>query len=78
MSTGSLAEIPLIDLSPYFAGDSADKRRVADEISRACERIGFFMVSGHGVDPALIERARRESVAFFDLPLTSTVEPDFG
>ena len=42
--------------------------RRSQEISRACERIGFFMVSGHGVDPALIERARRESVAFFDLP----------
>ena len=69
MSTGSLTEIPLIDLSPYFVGDPADKRRVANEISRACERIGFFMVSGHGVDPALIERARRESVAFFGLPM---------
>ena len=69
MSTGTLAEIPLIDLSPYFAGDPTDKRRVAEEISRACERIGFFMVSGHGVDPALIARARSESVEFFGLPM---------
>ena len=69
MSTGHLSEIPLIDLGPYFAGDDADKRRVADEISRACERIGFFLVSGHGVDPALCARARRLSRAFFDLPL---------
>ena len=45
MSTGNLAKIPLIDLSPYFVGDSADKRRVADEISRACERIGFFILN---------------------------------
>ena len=69
MSTGAFTEIPLIDLGPYFAGDRAGKRRVADEISRACERIGFFLVSGHGVDPALCEQARRESLAFFELSL---------
>ena len=69
MSTGAFTEIPLIDLGPYFAGDRAGKRRVAEEISRACERIGFFLVSGHGVDPALCEQARRESMAFFELSL---------
>ena len=69
MSTGPLSEIPLIDLGPYFAGDGAGKQRVADEISRACERIGFFLVSGHGVDLALCERARDVSRAFFGLPL---------
>ena len=63
-----LSEIPLIDLSPYFAGSLADKKRVAGEISRACEHIGFFLVSGHQVDPALIEGVQRESRAFFDLP----------
>ena len=42
MPTTSLSEIPLIDLGPYFARDPAAKRRVAGEISRACERIGFF------------------------------------
>ena len=41
MSTGAFTEIPLIDLGAYFAGDRASKRRVAEEISRACERIGF-------------------------------------
>ena len=69
MSTGAFTEIPLIDLGPYFAGDRASKRRVAEEISRACEHIGFFLVSGHGVDPALCEQARHESMAFFELSL---------
>ena len=69
MSTGAFTEIPLIDLGAYFAGDRAGKRRVAEEISRACEHIGFFLVSGHGVDPALCEQARRESMAFFELSL---------
>ena len=69
MSTTSHSDIPLIDLGPYFTGDRAAKRRVAGEINRACERIGFFLVSGHGVDLALCESMRRESRAFFALPL---------
>ena len=66
---GSLSAIPLIDLGPYFAGGLADKRRVAEAINRACEHIGFFLITGHGVDSALCERARRVSRAFFDLPV---------
>ncbi len=69
MPANPLSEIPLIDIGPYFGGGHADQKRVADEMSRACERIGFFLVSGHQVDPALIEGVRRESRAFFDLPM---------
>ena len=69
MSACHSTEIPLIDLAPYFAGGRADKERVAREIGRACERIGFFLISGHGVDTSLCERARDASRAFFDLPL---------
>ena len=63
------SQIPLIDIGPYFAGGRADKKRVADEMSRACERIGFFLISGHGVAPALVEGVQRESKAFFALLL---------
>ena len=69
MPANPLSEIPLIDIGPYFAGGRADKKLVADEISRACERIGFFVVSGHGVAPALVEGVQRESKAFFALLL---------
>ena len=44
MPANTLSEIPLIDIGPYFAGSHADRKRVADEISRACERIGFFLL----------------------------------
>ena len=61
MSTGPFSEIPLIDLGPYFSGSHADRQRVAGEVHSACERIGFFLISGHGVDPALCEQARDAS-----------------
>ena len=69
MTAGPATQIPLIDLAPYFAGGRADKERVAREIGRACERICFFLISGHGVDTSLCARARKASRAFFDLPL---------
>ena len=74
MPANSPSEIPLIDIGPYFGGSHADRKRVADEMSRACEHIGFFLVSGHGVDPALIEGVQRESKAFFGLPLKEKLE----
>ena len=42
---------------------------VVDDVRRACEEIGFLVVTGHGVDAALVEEVDRLSRAFFDLPL---------
>jgi isopenicillin N synthase-like dioxygenase len=46
--------IPVVDLGGSF-GDGPERARVAAEIHRACRETGFFYVSGHGVDAALIE-----------------------
>src|SRR5205823_4143993 len=40
------ADIPIIDISPFFAGG---KRTIVDAIARACEEVGFFGIVGHGV-----------------------------
>ncbi|MDR3513363.1 MAG: 2-oxoglutarate and iron-dependent oxygenase domain-containing protein [Caulobacteraceae bacterium] len=62
--------VPVIDISPYFSGDPAQKRAVARQIDEACRAIGFLVISGHGVPTELIERAGRLARAFFDLPLS--------
>ena len=61
--------VPVVDLSAYFSGSEADKKRVAAEIDAACRSIGFLIVSGHGVPQDLIDRVDRTSRAFFDLPV---------
>ena len=63
-----MSAVPIIDLAPSFAGDEAARRAVAAEIGRACETIGFLMVTGHGVSQNLIDEADGLSRAFFDLP----------
>jgi len=53
--------IPTIDLGE---GPAA----IAGDVGRACERVGFFTVVGHGVARALIDDVAGQSRRFFDLP----------
>ena len=49
----TLRQVPVIDIAPFLGGDRDGKVRVAAEVKQACEDIGFFVITGHGVDPAL-------------------------
>lgn len=62
-----LRDVPIIDIAPFRSGDLAAKRAVAAEVGRAVDGIGFLVITGHGVDPALVEKVRAVSNAFFDL-----------
>jgi len=61
-------EIPLIDFTPFREGDRAARQRIADQIARACETIGFFYLSGHGVPETLRADLFDRAGAFFHLP----------
>ena len=61
-------QVPLIDISGFRAGDAAARRRIAGQVADAVERIGFFSLAGHGVEPALMRRMAGRFAAFFDLP----------
>jgi len=60
--------LPVIDLTGFDTDDDA-RRAVARRMRAACRMHGFFYVSGHGIDPALIERLETLSRQFFALPL---------
>lgn len=64
--TEALAEISLAGLAD---APLARKRAVAERIDAELRRLGFFVVSDHGVPPALIDEAIATATAFFDLPL---------
>lgn len=61
--------IPVIDYGPYFAGEKDALERVAAEVARACENIGFYYALNHGVPDAMIDRAFAASRRFHALPL---------
>lgn len=60
--------VPVIDISPFLSGDEDGKARVAGAVAAACEDIGFFAISGHGVDRNVIEDLREAAHAWFELP----------
>lgn len=60
--------IPVIDIAPFREGELEGSRHVVETIGRACEEIGFFIIVGHGVPGALINRMYDTSRAFFDMP----------
>ncbi|HEX5615610.1 MAG TPA: 2-oxoglutarate and iron-dependent oxygenase domain-containing protein [Acidimicrobiia bacterium] len=58
--------LPIVDIGPLVADDDADA--VAPTIDAACRDTGFFLVAGHGVDPALVARLDAAAREFFARP----------
>ncbi|MCA3348682.1 MAG: 2-oxoglutarate and iron-dependent oxygenase domain-containing protein [Roseomonas sp.] len=65
-----LLEVPVLDIATFHGGDVTTKRRLADEVGRAINDIGFLVITGHGIDPDLIARVQTVPKAFFDLPIS--------
>jgi isopenicillin N synthase-like dioxygenase len=61
-----VADIPVIDFGPFLSGGPDDRARVAGEIGRACETVGFLYLANHGVPDRLIEGTFAASRQFFD------------
>lgn len=62
------ADIPVVDLAGLGDTGPADDAIVA-AIGEACRRIGFFVVTGHGVPQATLAAAAAQTRAFFAQPL---------
>ncbi len=58
--------VPLVDLTPWF--DGSDRAGVARAVDEALRSIGFFLVTGHGVDLDVLAATRAAFVEFFALP----------
>jgi isopenicillin N synthase-like dioxygenase len=65
--------IPVIDVGPAFRGEPGGLESVAKQVGRASERVGFFYVAGHGIDPAVIAAAFAASREFHALPAPDKV-----
>ena len=65
----TLLSVPVIDIAPYRVGRGAAKDAVVAAVDTACRDIGFLVITGHGVSPALIARVEATSRRFFKLPL---------
>ena len=62
-----LTTVPTIDIAPFLA-EAPGAAKVVQQVARACEDIGFFGVTGHGIDPSMRRHAVETARSFFRLP----------
>jgi isopenicillin N synthase-like dioxygenase len=74
----SFTSIPIIDIGDLSSTDKAARERVAAEIGEAARDIGFFYVSGSGVDDELFDRLLAATEEFFALPLEEKMRSYIG
>lgn len=61
--------VPIIDVSALNGDDGEAKLEVAKQIGKACEEIGFLVITNHGIPQEVIENAWAQTFEFFDSPL---------
>ena len=63
------SEIPVLDLRKWNASESSDQRRqFASELLEISHRVGFLLLTGHGVEPTFLDRYFSALDEFFALP----------
>ena len=58
-------EIATLDFAPYLRGNIQEKARFAEAFGKALHEIGFAVLTGHGVDPALYDDVHDEVLDLF-------------
>jgi isopenicillin N synthase-like dioxygenase len=74
----SFTSVPIVDISGLNSPERAERERVAGEIGKAAGEIGFFYVSGAGVDESLFERMLASTKEFFALPVEAKMRSYIG
>src|SRR5579883_3010749 len=72
----SAASLPVIDIGGLASPDLADRKAVAAKLRAACLHNGFFYISNHGVDEALVADVFAEAASFFARPADFKSELD--
>ena len=62
-ATISADTIPVVDISPLIS--NSDPQQVAEALHAASQGLGFIYVSGHGIDPSIIDSVRKSGYEFF-------------
>ncbi len=56
--------IPLLNLNDF----STDRKRFVEQLKTACSEIGFFSITGHGIQPSITTELRTQLELLFSLP----------
>ncbi|NQZ31133.1 MAG: 2OG-Fe(II) oxygenase [Oceanospirillaceae bacterium] len=68
--------LPVIDISPLYSKNPDHWQSVALDIDSACQKSGFFYVTGHGITPERITQLAAMYQKFFAQPLDQKLQID--
>ncbi|OBC00839.1 2OG-Fe(II) oxygenase [Mycobacterium sp. 852013-50091_SCH5140682] len=77
-SATPFTSVPVIDISGLRSGRRAEREQVAAEVGAAAREVGFFYISGSGVDEALFDRMLAVTEEFFALPVEEKMRSYIG
>ncbi|NEQ45771.1 MAG: isopenicillin N synthase family oxygenase [Leptolyngbya sp. SIOISBB] len=60
--------IPVLNLQDFVYGSLAQQQTFVEQLGQALTAIGFFALTGHGIDTALVQSAYDMAAAVFTLP----------
>lgn len=70
--------LPLVDISGLFSTCDKVRAQAASALDAASREAGFLYITGHGVDPLVIERLKRSTEAYFAQPLAQKMQNYIG
>jgi hypothetical protein len=49
-NSAELLRLPIVDISPLIDGTVEQVQAIGQQIGEYCRNVGFFYISGHGID----------------------------
>lgn len=71
-------QLPIIDISGLYSADFAVRQQVADALSLAARKVGFFYITGHSVSILMRQALIEQTQQFFALPLSDKMRNYIG
>jgi isopenicillin N synthase-like dioxygenase len=71
MRSEPILRVPVVDLDDYISCDTTGRVEIVDTLGDGLRELGFLVVEGHGIDPALIRRSYELWQSFFTLDETA-------